>query len=128
MIVGVGDIVLFESGAAGKAKYHFCFFFNEDKDVYSFIFVNSENEYEDHFAVDADRIPGLPANRSGRSVFSCPTVIRKSPAQLDHLKPVTKCTLPQDVAADFLAFARGISSMTRNDKAHLIETLTILSK
>ncbi|TRB03495.1 hypothetical protein EXN61_21785 [Agrobacterium tumefaciens] len=123
----MGDIILFKSEVAGKAKYHFCFYFDNTNDVYSLMFLNSEGIYADHFAVDCSRIPELPASRSGSSVFSCPTVIRKKTDQLAKLEPEKKCTLPRDVAIDFLVFAKTITSMTENDKARLIATLEVLS-
>lgn len=126
MEILAGDIVLFESNVAGKAKFHFCFFFNSDADVYSLMLLNSEGEYEDHFAIDANRLPNMPPSRTGRSIFSCPTVIRRSPEQLARLRPVKRCTLPRDVAVEFLAYASSISAMTKNDKNHLIETLKSL--
>jgi hypothetical protein len=127
MTFSVGDIIIFKSEVAGKAKYHFCFYFDNTNDVYSLMFLNSEGIYEDHFAIDCSRIPALPESRSGQSVFSCPTVIRKKPDQIAKLEPEKKCTLPRDVAIDFLSFAKTITSMTANDKARLIATLESLA-
>ncbi|MCF1448816.1 hypothetical protein GOZ83_20250 [Agrobacterium vitis] len=127
MLFSVGDIVYFKSDVAGKAKYHFCFCFDAEKDLYSLMFLNSEGEFFDHFAVDCSRIPDLPKSRSGRTVFSCPTVIRRTDGRLRPLKPVSKCKLPHDVAADFLVFAQGLTSMTEKDKTQLIATLCALS-
>lgn len=127
MTFAVGDILIFKSEIAGKAKYHFCFYFDRTNDVYSLMFLNSEGVYEDHFVVDCSRIPALPPSRSGQSVFSCPTVIRKKTDQLAKLEPEKKCTLPRDVAVDFLRFAKTITSMTVNDKARLIATLENLA-
>ena len=122
----VGDIIHFQSEIAGKAKFHFCFFLNEEAGIYSLMFLNSEDEYEDHFVIDCVRIPGLPASRTGKTIFSCPTIIRKKYDQLAKLKPRRKCRLPKDVAADFHEFAQTIRSMTVNDKARLIATLKMI--
>lgn len=126
MSISVGDIVWFQSSVAGKAKYHFCFFFNDQADRYSLILLNSEGEYDDHFVIDCTRLPNMPASRTGKTIFSCPTVIRKSPEQIRLLNPSTKCIMPRDVAYEFLVFARGIRGMTVNDKARLIATLQSL--
>ncbi|MBB4952855.1 hypothetical protein H4S14_000898 [Agrobacterium vitis] len=128
MLFSVGDIVYFKSDVAGKAKYHFCFCFDVEKDMYSLMFLNSEGEFFDHFAVNCSRIPDLPTSRSGRTVFSCPTVIRRTGDRLRPLNPVSKCKLPHDVAAEFLNFARSLTSMTEKDKNQLIATLAAISE
>ncbi|RBO89665.1 hypothetical protein [Pseudochrobactrum asaccharolyticum] len=124
----VGDIVLFESAVAGKAKFHFCFVFNGGNSKYGFMFLNSEGEYEDHFAIDCQRIPEMKESRSGRTVFSCPTVIQKSKAELERLKPRKICTLPRDVAQEFLEFSKTIESMVGIHLHALVKTLKALSE
>lgn len=124
----VGDIVLFESAVAGKAKFHFCFVFNGENSKYGFMFLNSEGEYEDHFAIDCQRIPEIKESRSGRTVFSCPTVIQKSKPELERLNPRKICSLPRDVAQEFLEFAPTIESMVDVHLNALIETLKSLSE
>lgn len=127
MEFSVGDIIFFRSDVAGKAKYHFCFYFDDTSDRFGLIFLNSEGIYTDHFAVDCAKIPELPQSRTGQSIFSCPTVIRRSPEQLLKLNPEKKCTLSKEVASEFLAFAHTITSMTVRDKERLIATLSALA-
>lgn len=92
------------------------------------MFLNSEGEYEDHFAIDCDRIPEMKDSRTGRTVFSCPTVMQKSKAEIARLNPKRICTLPRDVAMEFLEFAPSIVSMVGSHLAGLIETLQVLSE
>lgn len=123
----VGDIVHFYSAVAGKAKYHLCFCYNDENGVYSFVFLNSEGEYEDHFSCECSRIPNMPPSRSGLTVFSCPTVIRKRAEQLDSLDAKKITSLPPDVASDVLKFAVGIKSMTQKDKENFIVAMEAIS-
>lgn len=121
-----GDIVLFESAVAGKMKFHLCICVGDDG-LQSFIFLNSEGGFRDQFEIDCARIPGMNPSATGRTVFDCPTIHRKSDAKLAGLRAKLICTLPKDVAADFLVFARGISSMTAADKGALIAMLEAIS-
>ncbi|MGN8022984.1 hypothetical protein ACTJJ7_19955 [Phyllobacterium sp. 22229] len=126
MAFSVGDIVLFESSVAGKAKFHFCFYFDDNSERFGFIFLNSEGEYRDHFGIDCGKIPELPKSRTGRTVFSCPTVMRKTPKMLGPLRPRKMCRLPKDVASEFYEFAKSITSMIDADKSRLLTTLKLL--
>lgn len=128
MICVVGDIVLFESAVAGKRKYHLCFCCDSENDLYKFIFLNSKGGFRDQFEIDAARIPEMPANETGRTVFDCPTIHHKTTAKLAALKPKVICKVPADVAVDFYAFAKTISSMTEHDKALLLAMLEALCK
>ncbi|MBM2715488.1 hypothetical protein JQK88_30640 [Mesorhizobium caraganae] len=128
MAYNPGDIVLFESGAAGKMKFHLCICVQADGDLHSFIYLNSEGAgFRDQFAIDCKRIPELGESRTGQTVFDCPTVHRKSSAKLARLRSKRICVLPKDVAAEFLPFARRITAMIDADKAALIALLESLS-
>ncbi len=123
----VGDIVFFQSAVAGKAKYHFCFVFNESNSKYGFMFLNSEGVFEDHFVIDCTRIPGMPLSRSGETVFSCPTVLHKTKDEISRLKPARICRLPADVAAEMLEFSAHIETLPDRLLSALQATLSALS-
>lgn len=118
-----GDIVLFESAVAGKMKFHLCICIDATSNLHSFIFLNSEGGFRDQFEIDCSRLPQLSPSRTGRTVFDCPTVHRKTADQIKRLRPKPICRLPNDVALEFLAFAETISSMTKKDKDSLIAML-----
>jgi hypothetical protein len=122
----VGDIVFFENAVAGKAKYHFCFVFNDVNSKYGFMFLNSEGVFEDHFVVDCTRIPNMPKSRSGQTVFSCPTVMHKTKAEISRLNPERMCRLPADVALELLSFSYGIETLPRTMLESLQNTLAQL--
>lgn len=122
----VGDIVLFESAVAGKAKYHFCFVFNEQNLKYGFMFLNSEGVFEDHFVVDCTRIPNMPKSRTGQTVFSCPTVMHKTKSEISRLNPARICRLPADVADEMLQFSQGIETLPTSMLVALQRTLAQL--
>jgi hypothetical protein len=126
MAFAPGDIVLFESAVAGKMKFHLCFCVEYDNEVHSFIYLNSDGGFRDQFVVDCARIQGMQASRTGQTVFDCPTVHRKTTAQLTNLRSKLICQLPKEVAEEFLQFARTITSMTERDHANLIRMLESL--
>jgi len=124
MTYAPGDIVRFENAVAGKVKFHLCICVVAESTVHSFIFLNSEGAgFRDQFAIDCDRIPDLPKSRTGQTVFDCPTVHRKSADQLSRLRPKLVCKLPKDVAAEFVPFAKRVSSMTGRDQNSLLSML-----
>ena len=124
MAFSPGDIILFESAVAGKAKFHLCICVEFENELHSFVFLNSEGpHYRDQFVVDCRRIPEMKPSRTGHTVFDCPYVHRKSTAQLSGLGAKRICSLPKEVAVDFLKFAQSISSMTTRDKANLMAML-----
>jgi hypothetical protein len=128
MAFSPGDIVIFDSAVAGKHKFHLCICVEFENQTHSLIFLNSDGAgFRDHFAVDCHRIPELRESRTGKTVFDCPTVHRKTTAQLDRLKAKRICSLPKNVAAEFLSFAGSITSMIPRDKANLISMLESLS-
>lgn len=118
-----GEIVLFESAVAGKMKFHLCFCLTAETDLHSFIFLNSDGGFRDQFEVDCTRLPDMQESRTGKTVFDCPTVHRKTGEQLAKLRGKKICDLPKDVAEEFLTFARRITSMTTKDQTSLIEML-----
>lgn len=126
MTVQPGDIVLFQNAVAGKLKFHLCICIDASTDLHSLIFLNSEGGFRDQFEIDCGRLPEMKESRTGRTVFDCPTVHRKRAEQIAKLNPKPICRLTKDVAAEFLEFARSISSMTKNDKAALIGMLEAL--
>ncbi|RWD35581.1 hypothetical protein [Mesorhizobium sp.] len=128
MTFNPGDIVLFESGVAGKMKFHLCICVEAGHGLHSFIFLNSEGAgFRDQFVIDCSRIPEVGESRTGQTIFDCPTVHRKSSAKLAGVRSKFICILPKDVAAEFLPFARKITSMVAADKAALIAMLEALS-
>ncbi|RUW43002.1 MAG: hypothetical protein E5W15_06965 [Mesorhizobium sp.] len=127
MAFNPGDIVLFESGVAGKMKFHLCICVQADTELHSFIYLNSEGGFRDQFVIDCARIPEVGESRTGDTVFDCPTVHRKSTAKLAGLRAKFICVLPKDVAAEFLPFARRITSMVPADHQALIAMLEALS-
>lgn len=119
-----GDIVLFESAVAGKMKFHLCICVEAGSELHSFIYLNSDGAgFRDQFSVDWKRIPDMEESRTGVTVFDCPTVHRKTAAQLSALRPKLICRLPKDVAEEFLPFAAKLTSMIARDKANLIAML-----
>lgn len=124
MTFSPGDIVLFESAVAGKMKFHLCICVRAETEMHSFIFLNSDGSgFRDQFAIDCSRIPEMQASRTGSTVFDCPTVHRKTTAQLANLRSRQICRLPKDVASDFLPFAKTITSMTPGDQMALLTML-----
>lgn len=127
MAFNPGDIVLFESGVAGKMKYHLCLCVRGDDELHSFVYLNSEGTgFRDQFIIESNRIPEMPDSRTGETIFDCPTVHRKSTAKLAGLRAKFVCVLPKDVAEDFLPFARRITSMVPADHQALIAMLEAL--
>lgn len=126
MSFNVGDIILFQSDVAGKAKFHFCFFYNAENGRYNFMFLNSGKPYQDDFIIDDHRLPNMNPSRSGKTIFCCLTTIIQTLEQIKRLQPKTICRMPPDVAAEFREFAMTITSMTANNKARLIATLESL--
>ncbi|MGN6538928.1 MAG: hypothetical protein ACTHKQ_24775 [Mesorhizobium sp.] len=121
-----GDIVHFDSAVAGKMKFHLCLCVEFENEVHSFIFLNSEGGFRDQFVTDCDRLPNMPESRTGKTVFDCPTVHRKTTAQLASLRPTVRCRLPKAVALEFIDFAKRITSMTPHDHGRLITMLQSL--
>lgn len=118
-----GEIVLFESAVAGKMKFHLCICVSAETDLHSFIFLNSEGGFRDQFEIDCARIPDMQESRTGKTVFDCPTIHRKTGEQLKRLRARKVCDLPKDVAEEFITFAQQVTAMTSRDREALIEML-----
>jgi hypothetical protein len=80
-----GDIVEIFAPNVGYRKYHL-FVIKSEAGVSHFLYFNSDNGYENDFAVPPSEAPCLPPSPTGVSVLSCTFMPRYSDRHLELYK------------------------------------------
>ena len=120
-----GDILALDSPVAGHKKYHLCLGENEHG-VIICLFFNSEAGFLDNQPFDCARFPMLPASGTGLTVAAYSLLPKYNPRQLSIFKAVKLGEIDKTVAAEMLAFASGIKSLSRPDKAYVLAQLAYI--
>lgn len=115
-----GDIVLFHSEEAAKAKYHLCV--NQNG---SFLFINSPKakSYPADFSVPSTEIDCLEATSEGYSIVSCTHLTVVDDAVLRRLRAKKIGDMPNRVLLRLIAFVEKTPVLSTEEKESIISGL-----
>lgn len=122
MTFALGDILHIDAPIVEHKKYHICLGDNEHC-VTLCLFLNSEGGYEGNLVLDGARFPMLPESKTGKSVVSLSMIPRYTARQLELYKARKLGEIAKDVAAEIAAFCASAKTLTRAEKAFVIERL-----
>jgi hypothetical protein len=124
----LGDIVEIFAPSVGYKKYHLCLGRNE-AEAPCFIFLNSEGGYKSNIEFDCKRFPMIEPSDTGKTVASLSFIIRYNEKQLQLYKANKLGVIIKDVAKEIYEFSKTIKTLTKPEKAFMIERLkTLCSK
>lgn len=126
MIFAIGDILSIFSPLTGYDKYHLCLYVGSDGEAHKFLFLNSDPNYADTFAVACKEIPCLPPSDTGVSVLSFSMIPRYTDKQLRLYKAKVLGRLDSGVAARALEVAQTVKALTRAEKDLVISALRVM--
>ena len=121
----VGDIVLFYSNQAQKKKYHICLIKPSSEQAGLFLFLNSENHYNNSLALDCNRIPELAPTPSGQSYICCEQICCSELMLQVHV-PKKICQLDTELCEQLLSFVDAAHFIERRIKLRLSDAITTL--
>jgi hypothetical protein len=118
-----GDIVKIYSPQASYPKYYLCISTLDKTEAAKFLFINSEEGYEEDFVLANDDIPCLPENETGLSVISCSMLPRFNAKQLKLFKAEKLGVLETPLIEALLQFLRMNRALSREEKRHCVGCL-----
>lgn len=121
----LGDIVEVFAHSVGYKKYHLCLGRNE-AETSCFIFLNSEGGYESNIVFDCSRFKMIKPSDTGKTVASLSFIVRYNEKQLQLYKANTIGKIVNDVAKEIYEFSKTIKTLTKPEKAFMIDRLKTL--
>lgn len=118
-----GDVIRFHSTIAGKEKFHLCLGRTENETVFAFLFLNSSSGFRGDCILDDGQIPGLPRSPTGQSVVSFSMLVRVREDKLSLFGATKTGAINAHLAGELTAFAKGVRSLTRKERAFVISAL-----
>jgi len=112
----VGDVVEIFAPQAGHKKYHVCICVNTGA-AHQFLYLNSDPNFDGTIAFDCEKIPCIPASKTGKTVFTFAILPRYNDRQLKLYKAKKLGVLDAAVAKDVLAFVATVKTLTAVDRA-----------
>lgn len=122
----VGDIIRIYAATVGYDKYHVCVYVGISGAAHQFLYLNSDPNYDDSYAVDCDRVPCLPLSNTGKTVFSFSMVPRYTDAQLSLYNAEKLGELDAALAAELVAFGLQVRSLPRSQLQTVLDGLRSL--
>lgn len=123
MSFATGDILRIDAPIADHKKFHICLGDNEYV-VTICLFLNSEDRFEGNISFVCARLPMLPPSRTGLSVVSLSLLPRYTEKQLQLYRAEKIGELPKDVAAEIVEACRLVKTLSRPEKAFVIDRLS----
>ncbi len=111
----IGDIVRIFAPGAGYEKYHLCIKLVDDDGAARFMFLNSNPNYNDTYAVTCDRVPCLPPSDTGYTAFSFNMLPIYNERQLGLYRATKLGELSSDVATELRTFLNKVEALTRKE-------------
>lgn len=122
-----GSIVRVFAPVAGKEKYQLCLSLPAPEGAAArFLFLNSEAKFKDHYIVVNDRVPCLPASRTGETCFCFTSIIRMNEQQLQAMRPVELGNIDLQLARDLRSFADTVRALAPPDMRLVKEALDLI--
>lgn len=122
----VGDVVRFQSPTAGKEKYHLCLGFADGQQVFVFLFLNSSAAFKGEYILEDGAISGLPKSPTKHTVVSFTNMPRMTEERLKKFGAVKTGQIDGHLAGELVTFARGLTLLTRSERAFVITSLQSL--
>jgi len=122
-----GDIVRIYAPVAGRNKYHLCIEIGSDDSASKFLYLNSNPNYASCYSVPCERVPCIAPSDTGQTAFSFSMLPRYSAAQLKTYKAEKIGELDSGLAADLLAFAKTLKTLTTSDLLVVTTALAAIS-
>lgn len=122
----VGEIIQMYCPITGYDKYHLCL--QKDSETsHSFLFLNSDPNFAEVYAVNCDRLPFLPPSKTGKTVFSFSIIYRYNSKQRQLFEAKKLGVLDKELAKELAAFARTITVLNKPQKELVIRALDSLA-
>jgi hypothetical protein len=109
----IGDIVKIYAPIAGRNKFHLCVDVGSHEKASRFIYLNSNPNYSSCYSVPCERVPCIEPSETGQTAFSFSMLPRYSFAQLKTYKAEKVGELDASLAAELLAFAETLNTLTK---------------
>ncbi len=120
------EIVFVMAPSVGYRKYHICLGPN-DQGTFLFLFLNSENEFENDCVFMCSDFPNLEPSRSGESVVSFSVLPRFTAIQLQLHNAVSLGMISKPVAQVLRAYLQTTKSLSRPHKNFAVAALDSLT-
>lgn len=124
----IGDIVQIFAPQAGHNKYHLCISVGAVGEALTFLYLNSNPNFEQTFVCDCSQIPCLPASDTGKTAFTFAMLPRYNEKQLKLYKAKKLGALDAKLAAEIYSFATKVNTMTGGEKKIVLAALELISK
>jgi hypothetical protein len=111
----IGCVVEIYAAVAGYRKYHLCLKLADEDGAACFLFINSDPNFSGTYAVDCERLPYLPASKTGKSCFSFSMVPRHNEQQLQIFKSKVLGEIDLELAIELRSFAESVRTLARPD-------------
>jgi hypothetical protein len=118
----VGDIVSVYSPLKNAKKYHLCLIKPTNSTAGLFLFLNSENRFNNSYAVGCDRIPQLPTTQSTQSYICCEQILYNDLMLKAHL-PTKICVLDTKICEELLDFVKTANFIERRIRSIISDAL-----
>ena len=123
----LGDVIRIFDSTKSNIKYKLCLREPTDSLAGCFIYLNSQDRYNNSLVIDATRISFLPQATGGQTCFCFHNMSRCSKDQLKKFQARVLGRLDSNLYSELYNFAQADISIPRNDKVIILETLRILS-
>lgn len=121
-----GDVLGIHAPIAGYRKYHLCLVVAAEGQAAKFLFMNSDPEYEDCYAVDCNAVPFLPVSETGKTCFSFSMIPRYNMAQLQTYQAENLGTLDIAIVRELYEFSSNVRALPRPALREVREALAAI--
>jgi hypothetical protein len=123
----VGDVVEIFAPQAGHKKYHICICVNAGA-AHQFLYLNSDPGFAGTLAFDCEKIPCIPASKTGKTVFTFALLPRYNDRQLKLYKAKKLGMLDPEVAKEVLVFVATVKTLNEAERAMVSAGLRAIIK
>jgi len=120
-----GDIVSALASVTGYRKYFLSLGVN-DAGVDCLLYLNSEGGFDGNLEFDCGRFPMIPPSDTGRTVLSLTGLARLNERQAKLFKAERLGEIDADLAREMLNHATTVKTLSRAEKAFVLERLALL--